>query len=155
MARIPNKLSDDVKAAIVQALACFDGPSVVVAAIKADFGINVSAQQVETYDPNKRAGARLSKRWRALFEHTRKNFKEDAGAIPIANRSMRLRALHRMAERAEKQGNLGLAAKLHEQAAREMGDAYTNRVDHRSGDGSMSPPKSLAEFYAKPPANAG
>jgi len=38
-----------------------------------------------------------------------------------------LRALQRMADKAETQGNTGLAAQLYKQAAEEVGNAYTNR----------------------------
>lgn len=120
-------LDDDVKLHIVHALACYDAPSVVVESVKAEFGVVVTRQQVETYDPNKRAGRKLSARLREVFEAARNNFKEATGEIPIAQRAFRLRALHRMAERAEQMRNLPLAAQLMEQAAKEVGDVYTNR----------------------------
>jgi hypothetical protein len=123
----PNLLDDDVKAHIVQALACYDALSVVVSSVKVEYGVVVSPQQVEGYDPNKRAGQKLSEKWRVLFEATRKAFVEETSQVPIAHRALRLRSLHRMAERAEKVGNLALAAQLHKQAAEEMGNAYTNR----------------------------
>ncbi|WP_122425148.1 DUF2280 domain-containing protein [Pseudomonas viridiflava] len=143
-------LTPDVKAYIVQALACFDTPSQVVDAVQREYGITVSRQQVETHDPNKTSGKGLAKRWVALFEDTRKRFREDAAAIPIANRSYRLRVLDRMAVRAEGMKNIALAAQLIEQAAKETGGIYTNKqqVDHTSSDGSMSPKgKSLDDFY--------
>ncbi|WP_283177610.1 DUF2280 domain-containing protein [Gemmobacter sp. 24YEA27] len=111
------KLSDEVKTYIVQAVACFDPPSAVTAAVKKEFGIDVSRQAVEGYDPNKRAGRNLSKRWRAIFEETRKTFLEDTASIGISHRAVRLRALQRMADKAEGQGNMVLASSLLEQAA--------------------------------------
>lgn len=71
-----KKYSDDVKTRVVQSLACFDPPSVVVKSIKADFGVDITAQAVEGYDPNKVAGKKLSKRYRELFDATRKAFLE-------------------------------------------------------------------------------
>lgn len=139
MADEPNKLDDDVKSHIVQALACFDGPSTVAAGVKAEYGIIVSPQAVEAYDPNKRAGQRLSEKWRVLFEATRKAFIEDSAQVPIAHRSMRLRALQRMATLAETKGNLALAAQLHKQAAEEVGNAYTNRRELTGKDGKDLP----------------
>lgn len=121
------KLSDEVKTFIVQALACFDSTSVVAAAVKKEFGVEVSRQLVETHDPTKKAGAGVGKKWKALFEGTRKAFIEDTSQIAISHRAVRLRALERMAEKAERQGNMVLAAALYEQAAKEMGDAFTNR----------------------------
>lgn len=135
------KLSDEVKRYIVQALACFDSPSIVAAAVKKDFGIEVSRQLVESHDPNKKAASGLAAKWRALFEETRKTFLEDTASIGISHRAVRLRALQRMADKAEGQGNMVLASNLLEQAAKEVGDSYTNRQkhDHSSSDGSMSP----------------
>jgi len=122
-----GKLTDEVRTFIVQSLACFDAPSVVVAAVKREFGETVKPQAVEAYDPTKRAGRALSQRWRTIFEATRKEFLEDTSKIAISHRAVRLRALQRMADKAEGMGNLPLAAQLNEQAAKECGDAYTNR----------------------------
>ncbi|WP_251962273.1 DUF2280 domain-containing protein [Pseudomonas sp. Marseille-Q5299] len=120
-------LSNDVKAFIVQALACFDTPSQVVEAVQKEFSITVTRQQVETHDPTKYSGKGLAKRWVALFEDTRKRFREETAEIPIANRAFRLRGLGRMAEKAENMRNLALTAQLYEQAAKECGDMYVNR----------------------------
>ncbi|BAQ43981.1 DUF2280 domain-containing protein [Methylobacterium aquaticum] len=122
-----NTLSDEVKTFIVQQLACFDPPSVVVKAVKAEFGEVVTPQQVEAYDPTKRAGRALSEYLRALFEATRTAFLDDTAGIGISHRVTRLRTLQRLADRAEAQGNIALAANLVVQAAKEVGDVYTNR----------------------------
>lgn len=120
-------LSNEVKAFIVQALACFDTPSQVAEAVKNEFGIEISRQAVESHDPTKRAARNLAKRWVTLFEDTRKRFREETAEIPIANRAYRLRALGRIAERAETMKNLPLAIQVLEQAAKEVGDVYVNR----------------------------
>lgn len=133
------KLSDEVKTFIVQSLACFDSPSVVAKAVKAEFDIEVSRQLVESHDPNKVAASGLAARWRALFEETRKTFLEDTSQIAISHRAVRLRALQRMAEKAEAQGNMVLAASLMEQAAKEVGDSYTNRRELTGKDGKDLP----------------
>jgi hypothetical protein len=133
------KYSDEVKTRVVQSLACFDSPSVVVKAIKADFGVDISAQAVEAYDPNKVAGKKLSPKFRALFEETRKTFLEDTASIAISHRAVRLRALQRMSEKAETQGNMVLAASLMKQAAEEVGNAYTNRRELTGKDGKDLP----------------
>lgn len=140
------KLTDAARAFVVQQLAMFDKPSVVVACVKQEFGITLSPQAVEFYDPTKRAGAKLHERWKVLFEETRKAFLSDTAEVGISHKVVRLRALDRMSAQAEKQGNLQLAASLHEQAAKEMGDAYTNtRVV--KGALEVTAPKSLADFY--------
>lgn len=136
-------LQNDVKAFIVQALACFDTPSQVVESVQKEYGVAITRQQVETHDPTKTSGKCLAKRWVTLFEDTRKRFRDDTADIPIANRAFRLRALGRMAERAESVKNLALAAQLLEQAAKETGGTYTNKqqVDLSSTDGTMTPAK--------------
>lgn len=137
-------LKAEVKAFIVRQLACFDSPSVVADAVKEEFGIVVTRQQVEGYDPTKRSGQDLSKKWADMFTAIRKKFTEDTTEIPISHKTARLRRLERMYGKAEGMKNYGLAQSLLEQAAKEMGEAYTNRqkVEHTSPDGSMSPKES-------------
>ncbi|RCM54474.1 DUF2280 domain-containing protein [Pseudomonas aeruginosa] len=133
-------LNSELKSFIVQALACFDTPSQVVEAVKNDFGIVVTRQQVESHDPTKAAGKGLAKRWVTLFHDTRKRFREETAEIPIANRAYRLRALGRMAERAEGMRNMGIAIQILEQAAKEVGDVYVNRQAKAEGGGEQVPP---------------
>lgn len=135
MAHNGQKLPDDAKVFVVQALACYDPPSVVAAAVKQEWGVEITPQGVECYDPTKRAGRQLSQKLRLLFEETRKTFRENTAEIGIANRAVRLRMLERLAMKAEKQGALGLAAQLLKQAAEEVGDVYTNK---RQLDGSFT-----------------
>ena len=130
-----NVLSDEVKTFIVQQLACFETPSEVAKAVKVEFEVDVPRQQVEAYDPNKRAGASLSEEYRALYAETRKAFLEDTAAIGISHRSVRLRALQRLIERADRSGNLVLVASLIEQAAKESGGAFTNKRELSGIDG--------------------
>lgn len=144
---VANPIPEPAKVAIVVALACFDSISTVAESIKRDFGLVVSPQAIEAHDPTKRAGRKLAQKWRTLFDETRATFIEDTSTIPIAHRATRLRALNRMADTAERRGNMAMASKLLEQAAKEVGNAFTNKVDHQSSDGTMSPP-SLADFYA-------
>ncbi|MEV5031624.1 DUF2280 domain-containing protein [Sphingobium sp. LMC3-1-1.1] len=134
-----TRLSEDVKTFIVQALACFDTPSQVVEAVNQEFKIQISRQSVEKYDPTKVAGAKVAPKWRALFEQARKAFIEDTSQIAIAHRATRLRALQRMAAKAEAKGNFPLAAALNKQAAEEMGNAYTNRRELTGKDGKDLP----------------
>ncbi|MGE8098107.1 DUF2280 domain-containing protein [Pseudomonas fluorescens] len=120
-------LNNEVKGFIVQALACFDTPSQVVEAVKQEFGIEISRQLCESHDPTKRSGVNLAKKWVTLFHDTRKRFREETAEIPIANRAFRLRALNRMADKAENMRNIPLAVQIIEQAAKEVGDIYVNR----------------------------
>ncbi|ELX7502044.1 DUF2280 domain-containing protein [Vibrio fluvialis] len=134
-------LNNEVKAFIVQALACYDSLETVSSSVKEQFGLSLTRQQIQSYDPTKAAGKSLSTKWVELFEVTRERFQNEISDIPIANKAYRLRALDRMAARAEGLRNFNLTAQLIEQAAKECGDAYTNRqkIDHTSSDGTMSP----------------
>ncbi|EMP7248486.1 TPA: DUF2280 domain-containing protein [Enterobacter cloacae] len=120
-------LKGEVKAFIVQSLACFDTPSQVVELVKKEFGLSITRQQVESHDPTKANGRGLAQKWVELFHDTRKRFQTELSDIPIANKAYRLRALDRMMNNAEKMRNIALATEIIEQAAKECGDAYTNR----------------------------
>lgn len=148
-------LKNEVKSFIVQALACFDTPSQVVEAVKNEYGLVVSRQQVETHDPTKSAGKGLAVKWVTLFHDTRKRFREETAEIPIANRAYRLRGLGRMAEKAESMRNLALTAQLYEQAAKEVGDVYVNRrLEPEKPLGSQADRQhAVAEYTLEPDEN--
>lgn len=145
-------LKDEVKAFIVQALACFDKPTQVVAAVKEQFKLDVTRQQCEAYDHTKYAGRNLNLKWRTLFDDTRKRFREETADIGIASRAGRLRALDRMAGKAEDKGNFPLAVQIIEQAAKEVGDVYVNRrLDAPKAPGADAPGMpSTPEYVLKP-----
>nr|DAF23439.1 MAG TPA: protein of unknown function DUF2280 [Caudoviricetes sp.] len=130
-------LKPDVKAFIIQSLACFDTPTLVVESVQKEFGLKITRQQVESHDPTKVSGKSLAKKWVDLFHTTRERFKTEISDIPIANKAYRLRVLDRMATQTETMKNYALAAQIVEQAAKECGDAYTNRqkVEHTGKDG--------------------
>ncbi|ADU69441.1 DUF2280 domain-containing protein [Pantoea sp. At-9b] len=130
-------LKPEVKAFIVQSVACFDTPSQVTEAVLKEFGIKINRQQVEQHDPTKASGKRLAQKWVDMFNATRERFQTELADIPIANKAYRLRALDRMATRTEGMKNFALTAQLIEQAAKECGDAFSNRqkVEHTGKDG--------------------
>lgn len=145
-------LKAEVKAFIVQQLACFDTPTQVVEAVKKEFGVITTRQQVEGHDPTKAAGKKLSEHWVLMFNETREKFCNETSHIPIANKAFRLRALNRMVQVAEERKNFALAAQLLEQAAKEAGGAFTNKREHdlKSSDGSMTPSKNFtADEYVR------
>lgn len=130
-------LKPEVKAFIVQALACYDTPSQVVDEVQKEFKLKITRQQVESHDPTKASGKGLAEKWVELFKATRTRFQTEITDIPIANKAYRLRALDRMMNKAESMRNMALASSLIEQAAKECGDAYTNKqkVEHTGKDG--------------------
>ena len=124
-------LTDEQKAYVVRRLALFDSPATVATAVQQEFGIALGRQAVECYDPTSHAGRALAETWVNLFRETRAALLENAAAIGIANRAVRLRWLHRIAERAMEQGSNAEARAAIEQAAKEMGESYSkNRHEH-------------------------
>jgi hypothetical protein len=121
-------INQDVKAFIVTRLACFDSIPDVIRATREEFGVAVSRQQVQFYDPTGKAGERLGAKLKLLFKEQREKFLQGTSSIPIANKSVRLRTLQRLVTKAEERGNTALVAALLEQAAKEMGGMFTNRM---------------------------
>ncbi len=145
-------LKPEVRAFIIQELACFDTPSQIVESVQKEFKVQVTRQQVASHDPTKAAGKGLAKKWVDLFNCTRDRFLNEISDIPIANKAYRLRVLQRMSTTAEGMKNLGMTAQLLEQAAKEVGDAYSNKqkVELTGKDGGpLNQVTYTAEDYAK------
>ncbi|HCU1013652.1 TPA: DUF2280 domain-containing protein [Klebsiella pneumoniae] len=148
-------LKPEVRAFIVQELACFDTPSQIVESVQKEFKVQVTRQQVASHDPTKAAGKGLAKKWVDLFNELRDRFLNEISDIPIANKAYRLRVLQRMSTNAENMKNIGMTAQLLEQAAKEVGEAYSNKqkVEHTSPDGSMSPRPTTIRLVGVEPTN--
>ncbi|HIE8623015.1 TPA: DUF2280 domain-containing protein [Klebsiella variicola subsp. variicola] len=145
-------LKPEIKAFIVQSVACFDTPSQVVESVLKEFGVQITRQQVEQNDPTKISGKGMAQKWVDLFNRTRDRFLNEISDIPIANKAYRLRVLQRMSTTAEGMKNLGMTAQLLEQAAKEVGDAYSNKqkVELTGKDGGpLNQVTYTAEDYAK------
>lgn len=117
------------KVFVVTRLAMFDTPRLVASAFKEQFPGEPppTTQQLASYDPTLVSGVHLSKELRKLFADTRKQFLKAWKDIPIANKSVRLRLLNDSAYKALEKGNVVLGSSLIEQAAKEAGEAFTNR----------------------------
>lgn len=143
------RLTAEQKTFIVQRLACFDTPSAVAEAVKEVFGLELTRQTIQVYDPTKIAGKTLAKKWRELFDATREQFLTDTTGIAVSHKAVRLQRLERMADKAEARGNYVLAAQLLEQIAKECGDMFTNlrRVAPTMPDGETpyQPARGLSE----------
>lgn len=124
------RLTLEQKVFIVQRLACFESPVSIIRAVKDEYGVTINHQALQNYDPTKVNGQYLSPKLKTLFEETRKRFTEDISSIPIANKAVRLNALQRMLNAAEEKKNFPLATQVLEQAAKEVGDSYTNKHKH-------------------------
>jgi len=120
-------LKGEVKAFIVQSLACFDTPSTVVESVKKNSGSRSAASRSRRTTRRRQMGAVWAQKWVDMFYSTRTRFQNEISDIPIANKAYRLRTLDRMATRTEGMKNFALTAQIIEQAAKECGDAYTNK----------------------------
>ncbi len=142
-------LTDEQKAFVVQRLACFEGPSAVAKAVKETFGVEITRSHVFAYNPTK-PGYALADRWRELFDATRKAFLEDMADVGIVHKSVRLRRLDEMCHAALNARNYGLAMQLLEQAAKEVGGAFTNRRELAGKDGASLPIPSPPRVVIRP-----
>ncbi len=128
------RLKKNEKLFIVRSLAVFNTPQEVADAVKQEFGIVVSRQSCEAYDPTKRVGCNLSQEFKDEFEVTRKAFIDAPQNIPIANVSYRLQRLQRIVDHAGKNSVLIMDAL--KQAAQDEGGAFTNRKEITGKDGA-------------------
>lgn len=130
-----TKLADRHKRWIVQRLACFESLEEVQKALSAEFGISLTLQSIQHYDPGKFAGKDLAVHLVELFNSLRKEFLEKSERIPIANPAVRLARMERICQAAMARGNYVLAASMLEQAAKERGGSFTNRRELTGKDG--------------------
>jgi hypothetical protein len=129
-------LSNKHKTFIVIRLACYDSPTEVVEAFKEEFGVETDRVQVSYYNPLSAFGKeKLAQKWKDLFNETRERFKEEIQGIPIANQAYRLKKLQKNMEQLERMKNYKGANDTIEQAAKEVGGAYTNKLEHTGKDG--------------------
>lgn len=132
-------LTEEAKVTLVQSLACYDTPTQAAEVVAQEHGVKIGRDQAIKYDPTKPAGARLGKKYRAIFHATREAFLKDTASIPIAQQAFRLRALQRELERAQARGNAAMVLQLLEQASKEIGGAFTNRRELTGKDGKDLP----------------
>lgn len=124
------KLTETQKLFVVQELARFRTPTEVVDALQGEHGVAVPRQQIEAYDPDKKAGRKLSTKWTLTFRATREKYLEDVSAVPLAHRGYRLQQLQKLLDKALEMGrggNVQLAKELIIEAEKIMGELYTNR----------------------------
>ncbi len=126
-------LKKEIKLFIVRSLARFNTPTETAELVNQDYGVQVTKQQCEKYDPTKRAGENLSDELKAEFEVTRKDFLEKPQNIPIANLTVRLQRLENQYQKHGK--NRVAALSILKQAAEDMGGKYTNRQEITGKDG--------------------
>lgn len=128
------RLKKHEKAFIVRSLAQFMEPSQVVEAVKENFKIDVSRQQVECYDPTKVAGADLSQEFVDMFHEARKKYIEQPiYNIEGANDIVQLKILSDLL--VNKKGNVVMAIKLIDQMQKIVKGHYEKKIEITGKDG--------------------
>lgn len=120
------RLSSEVQRAIVQGLAEFLTPSEVRDRIGERYDVDVTLPQVVYYD-GENPKCEMAEGLKKLFRETRERAERDEQSVPISHRGYRLRVLQQIVAKSLARGNHPLVMTALEQAAKERGDAYTNR----------------------------
>ncbi|MEO3357263.1 DUF2280 domain-containing protein [Acinetobacter haemolyticus] len=126
-------LKKEVKLFIVRSLAVFNTPTETVELVHQEYGVKVTKQQCEKYDPTKRSGENLSEELRKDFEKTREMFLGKPETIPIANLAVRMQRYENQYQKHSK--NRVAALSILKQAAEDIGGKYTNRQEITGKDG--------------------
>lgn len=117
---------------IVSELAAFATPSEVAQTILREFGIKISPQRIEAYDPTKKAGQRLSSHWWSMFFKIREQSLAKIAEIPECHRVVRVKYLADGANSCAARGDFTMIARLLEQIAKEIGGLYEQRIAWRA-----------------------
>lgn len=125
------RLTREQQLFIVDGYACYMTTREVCDQFEEVFGWRVTPDQACRYNPDIRAARPLSQSLAARHRETRARYWEETGSIPLAHKTHRLRLLSDMEIKAREKGNLVLAASLIEQAAKEAGNVFSNKVEVR------------------------
>jgi len=88
-----GKLAETEKRFVIKCLAAYTPPTEVAATVMERFGKRITPSGILSYHPDKKQGAELSPRLRALFTRERRRFHKQLDDIPIAHVAYRLQAL--------------------------------------------------------------
>jgi hypothetical protein len=110
----------------------------VAEAVKANFGIEITRQQVHEYNPMSSRPPAL--RWCELHAVTREKFLADLAGVGIAQKVVRLRRLEHFAQQAMDHNQFIKAAAFMAQAAKECGGIYERKPASRDSGAAASEP---------------
>lgn len=153
-----TKLTDELKTDIVVRIAQYEGYSEIARTLKLEYAVSVTRFQVRSYDPTKPTYAAGDK-WREIFWAARNSYLNAVDKVPIAHQAYRLNELQRNFNRAKASGNIVLANKTLEQAAKEVGGVLTkertvNLQDDRSSDYKSLTPDERRDLFTDMIINA-
>ena len=127
-------LTPDIQSFIVQQLAWYRTPSQVVEDVQEEYGVEVSRSQVQYYHPEK-GGRKPKDEWREQFYDLRQAIREGRVDVAIAEEMWRLKQLQLIYWKLMEMGNYLGAADILQQAAKDRGGKFTNRLEHSGPDG--------------------
>ena len=130
-----KKLNDVHRAFLVEKLASFMSPKEAAEALRQEHGVTVAPQSAERYDPYKKAGSHIARKWKSLFDHTRQALLNHVeNQIPESNKAVRVQELAIAARHFKARGNYIAMANMLERIAKEMGNVYSNRREFTGKD---------------------
>lgn len=140
MARKPKgsgyRLNDEHKAFLCQRLAVYDTPKEAAEALSEEYGITITPQSAQHYDPTRYAGRNLAKKWATVFTETRERFNQKLEAdVPLANKSVRVKKMAKAAAAFEARGAWLPMVRVIESISKELGGLNTNRRELTGKDG--------------------
>lgn len=118
-----RRLPEAVKRRIVEHLACHQSHTEVAALILEEFGLTLTPRHVRVYDPHSFQFA-ASHQWVDYHYAVRQRFRSELGSIAIYHKAVRLQRLEELYLGAAEKGDGRQAAKLLEQAAKEVGNFF-------------------------------
>lgn len=123
------------KTFVVIRLAQFMTPQEVADAVKEEFDVQITRQQVRHYNPEQ--SEEVGAEWKKLFKAARARFIKSGESIAIAHSNFRLRELGYIYRELKTRKSWKSAAGILEQAAKERGGQFTNTVkaEHTGKDG--------------------
>ncbi|EXI13963.1 hypothetical protein J610_3731 [Acinetobacter sp. 723929] len=137
-------LNKKQKLFIVQSLAVFNTPQETVSLVKEEFDIDVSRQQVESYDPTKFAGRDLSKELKDYFEKTREDYlSQPLNKISGANDIVQLKILSDLLW--AKKNNVTMTIKIVDQLQKIMKGFYGKKGEQANKGGNTEASQTKAE----------
>jgi hypothetical protein len=144
----PRKLTNEEKLYVVRRLAAYDKPVAIARGLTETFGVTISPQAIEHYDPERPAGHDLAPHWREVFREARKAYNADTADIGHMGKPVRMRLRERMAIAAWEEGNYKLANEILNDVAKEAGDAFAGR--NRQGQFAPGIPMTATILHTGP-----
>ena len=118
-----KRLTEDMKRRIVEQLACYRSHAETATLLNEEFGVALTLRHIRAYDPSTFQFAG-SADWIDYHRLVREKFAVEIKSIAISHRAYRLNELQNLYYNAKDNGNLRQAAKMLEQAAKEVGCYY-------------------------------